>query len=68
MKEQTQTITENSESIVATIRAHELVGHDLKNAILIVSVVLNLFFFITWLALQVTSAYDMQLAGFFLGR
>lgn len=68
MNEQTQNTLEQSEAVVATIRAHELVGYDLKNAILIVSVVVNLFFLITWLALQVTSSYDAQLASFFLGR
>ncbi len=68
MNNNTNNTLEQSETVVATIYAHQLVGYDLKNAILIVSVVLNLFFFVTWLALQVTSAYDMQLAGFFLGR
>jgi hypothetical protein len=68
MKEQTQTIPENTETIVATISAHEQVGHDLKNAVLIVSIVANLFIITTWLALQMTSAYDTQLASLFLGR
>lgn len=68
MKEQTQTITENAEAIVATITAHQQVGYDLKNAVLIVSIVVNLTVLTTWIALQLTSAYDAQLAGVLLGR
>lgn len=68
MKEQTQTITENTDAIVATIRAHQQVGQDLKNAVLIVSVVANLFILTTWIALQLTTVYDAELAGVLLGR
>jgi hypothetical protein len=41
---------------------------DLKNAVLIVSVVLNLVVFTMWVALQITSRYDLQLASFLLNR
>lgn len=68
MNENTQTFTQESETVVATILAHEQVGYDLKTAVLIVSVVANLFVVTTWLALQVTSQYDAALASFFLGR
>lgn len=68
MKANTQTITQDSDAVVATISAYEQVGYDLKSAVLIVSVVANLFVVITWLALQVTSEYDVALASFFLGR
>ena len=68
MTEKTQTPAEYTETIVATISAHQQVGYDLKNAVLIVSVLVNLFIFTTWLALQMTSAYDTQLASFLLGR
>ena len=68
MKEQTQTLTENTDAIVATIRAHQQVGQDLKNAVLIVSVVANLFILTTWIALQLTTVYDAELAGVLLGR
>lgn len=40
------------------------VGQDLKNALLIVSLVINLFILSTWIAVQVTSRYDAQLASF----
>lgn len=68
MKANTQTITQDSDVVVATISAYEQVGYDLKSATLIVSVVANLFVVTTWLALQVTSEYDVALASFFLGR
>jgi hypothetical protein len=41
---------------------------DLKHSILIVSVLVNLFLFIGWIALQVTSRYDAQLAEFLFVR
>ncbi|MDN5274229.1 MAG: hypothetical protein JWP06_130 [Candidatus Saccharibacteria bacterium] len=37
-------------------------SHDVKNAVLIVSVVANLIVLTTWIAIQVTSQYDVQLA------
>lgn len=37
-------------------------SHDVKNAVLIVSVVANLVVFTTWIAIQVTSQFDTQLA------
>ena len=44
------------------------VSHDLRTAILIVSVVANLFVFTAWLMLQVTTKYDMQIANFLFNR
>lgn len=44
------------------------VSHDLRNAILIVSVVANLFIFTAWLMLQVTTQYDTQIANFLFNR
>ena len=43
-------------------------SQDLKTAVLIVSVVANLFIFTAWVALQVTTQYDMQIAGFLFNR
>lgn len=37
-------------------------SHDVKNAVLIVSVLANLIILTTWIAIQVTSQYDIQLA------
>ena len=38
-------------------------SHDVKTAVLIVSVFLNLAIFTAWIAIQVTSQYDRQLAS-----
>lgn len=57
----------------AAVMANEAIAvdavlkRDLANAILIVSVVLNLTIFITWLVLQVTSRYDTQMLGLLFG-
>ncbi len=59
----------NSTEIVATeisMPASDM-GKDLKNAILIVSLVANLIILTTWIALQVTTRYDSQLATFIFG-
>lgn len=61
---------QNQNSAQETI-VQEQVGHltqDLKNSVLIVSVVINLFFLSLWIALQVTTKFDTSLVGFFLGR
>jgi hypothetical protein len=52
------------ESELSGVIAVSDVGRDAKNAILIVSVVANLFVLTSWLVLQVTSQYDAQFANF----
>lgn len=42
--------------------------NDLKHSVLIVSLAVNAFLFIGWIALQVTSQYDAQLAQFLFVR
>jgi antibiotic biosynthesis monooxygenase (ABM) superfamily enzyme len=42
--------------------------NDVKSSILVISVLLNLAVFIFWLVLQITSAYDEQVAGFLFNR
>ncbi|MDN5819571.1 MAG: hypothetical protein L0H36_00845 [bacterium] len=56
-----QTATVNSLPIPET---HIQTGRDLKNAVLIVSLVLNLFMLIGWLVLQSTGDYNASVAGF----
>lgn len=51
-------------NVAATLQTSQ----DLRNAVLIVSVVMNLFIFIAWLAMQVTTRYDTQIAGFLFNR
>lgn len=42
--------------------------NDAKNAILLVSILINLGVFIGWLALRVTNIYDDQVANFLFSR
>lgn len=44
------------------------IGEDTRNAVLIVSVLINMFIFITWLMLQVTTQYDYVVSSFIFGR
>lgn len=67
MNENTQTSTAPTD-VVTVVRAHQQVSHDLKNAILIVSVITNLIVITTWLILIATERYDVALASFLLGR
>lgn len=62
MVQETNTTQETQE--IPAMRA----GEDLKTAVLVVSVVVNLFVFITWLAIQVTTRYDDQIANFIFNR
>jgi hypothetical protein len=41
---------------------------DAKNALLIVSLAVNIFVLVAWVTLQVTSAYDYQVASFLFVR
>jgi hypothetical protein len=43
------------------------VGQDVKNSILVVSVLLNLIVFTFWLTLQVTTRYNEELSKFIFG-
>lgn len=64
MKEKTNNTPEISSEAVVT--SH--ISHDLRNSVLIVSVVMNVFVFTAWVALQVTSQYDASLAAFLFTR
>lgn len=44
------------------------VGEDLKHSLLIVSLLANTFVLIGWVALQVTTVYDYQVASFLFTR
>lgn len=67
-----KTNTAKKESTIESVAAEAVqVSHmsqDLKTAVLIVSVVANLFIFTAWLALQVTTQYDHQIASFLFNR
>ena len=44
------------------------IGEDVRNAILIVSLLINMFIFIAWLMLQVTTEYDYAISALVFGR
>lgn len=43
-------------------------GEDVRNAVLIVSLLVNLIFLITWIMLQVTTQYDYAISALVFGR
>ena len=45
-----------------------IIGEDVRTAMLIVSVIINLFFFIAWITLQVTDVYDGEVASLLFDR
>jgi hypothetical protein len=53
-----------AEERVATMRTAE----DLRNAVLIVSLVINLYFLTAWVMLQVTTRYDIAVAELLFSR
>lgn len=59
-----QDITTNAEVAFAELKMNE----DLKHSILIVSIIANLVVLTTWIALQVTTQYDAQIASFLFNR
>jgi hypothetical protein len=61
------TKNESTEMAMELVQASHM-SQDLKTAVLIVSVVANLFIFTAWVALQVTTQYDTQIAGFLFSR
>lgn len=70
MKEKTNK-NQTTESQPASMEAAITTSHmsqDLKTAVLVVSVIANLFVFTAWLALQVTTKYDVQIANFLFNR
>ena len=61
------TIQENIEqNVQAGVASH--MTQDLKNSVLIVSLVANLFIFTAWLTLQLTTQYDVQISDFLFHR
>lgn len=61
----------NKQSIETTVEvafAELKMNEDLKHSILIVSIIANLFVLTAWIALQVTTQYDAQIASFLFSR
>jgi hypothetical protein len=71
MTQKTKTLTAriiDNLSKNSTAAAIEQTNKDFKNSLLIVSISINVFIFTAWLALQVTAAYDTQVASVLLVR
>jgi hypothetical protein len=64
MKEKTNTVHTTKAESEAQLGPISHMSQDLKNSILIVSLVANLFMFTAWIAIQITSRFDTQLASF----
>lgn len=65
---QKQKVTKEYMEAAESVLPASQMTEDLKNAVLIVSVVANLFVFTAWVALQVTTQYDSQIATFLFHR
>ncbi|HTJ73464.1 MAG TPA: hypothetical protein VL481_02645 [Verrucomicrobiae bacterium] len=66
MTQKTNTILQTEAT--ETVMSASTMSQDLKSAVLIVSVVVNLFIFTAWIALQVTTQFDTQIASLLFTR
>jgi hypothetical protein len=70
MTQKTKTIKHKTAEVIVAeeLGALDQTTQDAKNAILIVSLMVNAFVLIGWLTLQVTNIYDYQVAAFLFTR
>lgn len=69
MKKKTNITSKKTEAIVADdVLTFSQADQDAKNALLIVSLLVNAFILIGWITLQVTTVYDAQVAAFLFTR
>ena len=68
MTDKTKTNKTSIESMAGAAVADLAVNQDLKHSILIVSLVVNLVVLTAWIALQVTTQYDAQIASLLFTR
>lgn len=69
MTQKTQKKSQESNAVSnVQVAVASTMTQDLKNAVLIVSVVANLFILTAWIALQVTTKFDSQLSSFLFTR
>jgi len=68
MTKKTNTVNELQSEVLENVLPMSSMSHDLRTALLIVSLVANLFIFTAWVALQVTTQYDAQVASFLFNR
>lgn len=60
-------VTKSAAKTTASVK-HPTAYEDFKNAALLVSVTINVAFFVGWLALQITTQYDSQIAYLLFNR
>lgn len=72
MKEKTKKanklVQESQELISPVADVNTYVVQDLRTSLLFVSILINVIILITWIAVQVTTAYDAQLLGLLVIR
>lgn len=69
MTAKTNITHQNTEAVSeAQVMPRSQMAQDLKTAVLIVSVVANLIVFTTWIALQITTQFDAQVASLLFTR
>ena len=68
MKQKTQKATTKKQQATEAVVDFSQTNHDLVLSIMIVSVTINLFLLIGWVALQVTSVYDAEVAALLFTR
>jgi hypothetical protein len=60
--------TTKKTNIPALLTTVPATANDLKSALLVVSLIINLFILIGWLVLQVTTQFDSQVSSFLFTR
>ena len=68
MKQKTQKVTTQKQQATEAVADFSQTNQDLMLAILIVSLTVNLFIATAWIALQVTTVYDAEVAAFLFIR
>lgn len=69
MKDKTNNNTSVQADVQNEITFGDLrVNEDVKHSVLIVSLLANLFILTSWIAIQVTTQYDAQVASFLFSR
>jgi hypothetical protein len=68
MTDKTKTNNTVAEPINHSVITDLAANQDLKHSVLIVSIIVNLVVLTTWVALQVTSQYDAQIASVLFTR
>jgi hypothetical protein len=68
MKQQTKKTILHETAVTTIAPIYSQVSSDLRNSLLIVSVVANLFILTAWIALQVTTQFDFQISSFLFNR